>query len=260
MREVLHDIRTGKFAKQWIDENAAGKPEYQRLYDADLRPADREGRARGCARKWPGCRASRTRRRPDHERPRTPIASGRAGPRPPSGSGGDLRRPARRRGAGARGRHPYLRLSGRRDHARLRRAARLVADPHPGPARAGGGAGRGRLGPGHRQAGRVPRDLRAGRDQPRHRHRQRLHGQRADGRDHRPGALGPDGHRRLPGGRHLRHHPADREAQLRRPQPGRHSGGVRRGLRAGAVRASRAGADRSAQERDAGPVDRRQRL
>ena len=32
-----------------------------------------------------------------------------------------------------------------------------------------------------------------------------------------------DGHRRLPGGRHLRHHPADREAQLRRPQPGRHS-------------------------------------
>jgi ketol-acid reductoisomerase len=44
MREVLHDIRTGKFAKQWIDENAAGKPDYQRLYDEDLdRPIEKVG-------------------------------------------------------------------------------------------------------------------------------------------------------------------------------------------------------------------------
>jgi ketol-acid reductoisomerase len=44
MQEVLHDIRTGKFAKQWIDENAAGKPEYQRMYDADLaQPIEKVG-------------------------------------------------------------------------------------------------------------------------------------------------------------------------------------------------------------------------
>ena len=36
MREVLGDIRNGSFAKQWIAENAAGKPEYDRLLAADL--------------------------------------------------------------------------------------------------------------------------------------------------------------------------------------------------------------------------------
>jgi ketol-acid reductoisomerase len=44
MQEVLQDIRTGKFAKQWIDENAAGKPEYQKMYDADLdQPIEKTG-------------------------------------------------------------------------------------------------------------------------------------------------------------------------------------------------------------------------
>jgi len=44
MQEVLQDIRTGKFAKQWIDENAAGKPDYQRMYDADLeQPIEKVG-------------------------------------------------------------------------------------------------------------------------------------------------------------------------------------------------------------------------
>ena len=36
MREVLGDIRDGSFAKAWIAENAAGKPEYDRLLAADL--------------------------------------------------------------------------------------------------------------------------------------------------------------------------------------------------------------------------------
>jgi ketol-acid reductoisomerase len=36
MREVLSDIRTGKFAQAWIDENANGKVKYQQMYDADL--------------------------------------------------------------------------------------------------------------------------------------------------------------------------------------------------------------------------------
>lgn len=44
MQEVLQDIRTGKFAKQWIDENAAGKPEYQKMYEADLaQPIEKTG-------------------------------------------------------------------------------------------------------------------------------------------------------------------------------------------------------------------------
>ena len=36
MQEVLDDIRDGTFAKRWIAENEAGKPEYERLMKADL--------------------------------------------------------------------------------------------------------------------------------------------------------------------------------------------------------------------------------
>ncbi len=36
MQEVLKDIQDGVFARNWIAENKAGKPEYQRLMDADL--------------------------------------------------------------------------------------------------------------------------------------------------------------------------------------------------------------------------------
>ena len=60
-----------------------------------------------------------------------------------------------------------------------------------------------------------------GRDQPGHPDRRRLHGLGADRRDHRAGRPAVDRHRRLPGGRHLRHHDADHQAQL----PGAASGG-----------------------------------
>ena len=44
MGEVLADIQSGAFARQWIAENAAGKPEYQRMWDADLaQPIERIG-------------------------------------------------------------------------------------------------------------------------------------------------------------------------------------------------------------------------
>src|SRR6185436_12467566 len=44
MREVLADIRTGKFAHDWIEENKAGKPRYQAMYDADLaQPIEKVG-------------------------------------------------------------------------------------------------------------------------------------------------------------------------------------------------------------------------
>jgi len=36
MKEVLHDIQEGAFARRWIEENAAGQPEYRRLLQADL--------------------------------------------------------------------------------------------------------------------------------------------------------------------------------------------------------------------------------
>jgi ketol-acid reductoisomerase len=36
MKEVLSDIQSGAFARQWIAESEAGKPEYQRMWDADL--------------------------------------------------------------------------------------------------------------------------------------------------------------------------------------------------------------------------------
>jgi len=36
MRKVLKEVQTGKFARQWIRENAQGRPNYQKLLDADI--------------------------------------------------------------------------------------------------------------------------------------------------------------------------------------------------------------------------------
>ncbi len=36
MQEILDDIRDGSFARQWIEENKAGQPEYKRMMDEDL--------------------------------------------------------------------------------------------------------------------------------------------------------------------------------------------------------------------------------
>jgi ketol-acid reductoisomerase len=45
MREVLKDIQTGQFARDWILENQAGKPRYRKLLDADLaHPIEETGR------------------------------------------------------------------------------------------------------------------------------------------------------------------------------------------------------------------------
>ncbi len=44
MREVLADIQSGAFARDWILENQAGKPRYQKLLDADLNhPIEKTG-------------------------------------------------------------------------------------------------------------------------------------------------------------------------------------------------------------------------
>jgi ketol-acid reductoisomerase len=44
MRDVLTDIRTGRFAHDWIEENRNGKAEYQKMYDSDLsQPIEKVG-------------------------------------------------------------------------------------------------------------------------------------------------------------------------------------------------------------------------
>ena len=46
MREVLEDIQSGSFARQWIAESAAGKPNYQAMWKADLeQPIEKVGAA-----------------------------------------------------------------------------------------------------------------------------------------------------------------------------------------------------------------------
>ena len=72
---------------------------------------------------------------------------------------------------------------------------------------------------------------------------------RAARRDHRPGALGGDRDRRLPGSRHLRHHDADHEAQLPGPARRRHPADARRGAPHRLDRPARAGAGRHRQGR-----------
>ena len=36
MAKILKEIQTGRFARQWIAENKAGRSEYNRLMKADL--------------------------------------------------------------------------------------------------------------------------------------------------------------------------------------------------------------------------------
>ncbi len=75
----------------------------------------------------------------------------------------------------------------------------------------------------HRQGGRLLGHVRPRRDEPGHRHRQRLDGLCADGLHYRLRGQLADRPRRLPGSRHYRHYDPDYEAQ--------HAGAQRRGHR-----------------------------
>ena len=77
------------------------------------------------------------------------------------------------------------------------------------------------------------------------------HGLGADGRDHRAGGPRDDRHGRLPGGRHLRHHDADHQAQLPRHRPGRHPTDDRGRVPPGIHRPTRPGAGGHPQGRSA---------
>ena len=66
MREVLRDIQTGDFARNWIDENDAGKPELSdAMLAADLdQPIEKVGAELRRHMAWLQTRA-RQRRRPE---------------------------------------------------------------------------------------------------------------------------------------------------------------------------------------------------
>ena len=44
MRKVLKEVQTGKFARQWIEENASGGKSYQQAAEGGHGPSDRESR------------------------------------------------------------------------------------------------------------------------------------------------------------------------------------------------------------------------
>ena len=152
--------------------------------------------------------------------------------------------------------HRHLRHPGRRHPPGLRPPDGLHADPpHPGPPRAGRRARRPGLRRRHRPGGRLHGDLRPRRDQPRHAAGRRPHGLGADGGRDRAGRRRDDRHRRLPGGRHPRHHDADHQAQLPGHRPRRHPAHDRRGLPHRLDRPSGPGARRRGQVGTAGADD-----
>ena len=201
-RQVLEEIRSGQFAREWIAENADGPAALPRAVAARPRATRSSTSARTLRERMAWLK--------------------RAGGAPERRGGAGAERTVKGaeallRGVARPGRRSRVRLSRRRDHAALRRAARVRHPAHPGAPRAGGRFRGRRLRARVRPAGRVHRDLRA---------RARPTSSPASpnafldsvphGRDHRPGRDSAHGHRRLPGSGHLRHHAADREAQLRR--------------------------------------------
>ena len=157
--------------------------------------------------------------------------------------------------AGGSGCHRRVRHPGRRDPAGVRPADGLLDPAHPGPARAGRRARRAGVRRRHRPGRRLHGHVRAGRDQPGDAARRRAHGLGPDRGRHRPGRCRGDRHRRLPGGRHPRHHDADHQAQLPGHRPRRDPAHRRRGVLHRLHRSSRPGAGRRRQVGAAGADD-----
>ena len=159
------------------------------------RPASSSTPCSGSCRAPAATRSSRweSGREDDRRRRDPPLARGR-------GRRGDVRHPRR-------GDHADVRRDGpRHDRAPRPRAPRAGRGPH--------GAGlRARV----RHGRRRDRDLRPGRDEPRHADRRRLDGLDPARLHHGPGPLDADRHRRVPGVRHHRDHDADRQALVARP-------------------------------------------
>ena len=50
MKQILGEIQSGEFAREWIAENRAGQENFQRMREEQAGPPDRDARARSCAR------------------------------------------------------------------------------------------------------------------------------------------------------------------------------------------------------------------
>ena len=50
MKKILGEIQAGEFAKEWIAENEAGRPNFNELRDAAGQAPDRGGRRRAARR------------------------------------------------------------------------------------------------------------------------------------------------------------------------------------------------------------------
>ena len=133
-------------------------------------------------------------------------------------------------------------LPGRRQPAHLRRLRGRGYPPHPGPPRGGRRPRRGGLREGHRQGRRGVRHQRPRGHQPADPDHRRDDGLGPGRVHHRPGAHRPARHRRLPGGRHDRHHDAGRQALGDDPEPAGAAAGDPRGIPARPHRPSRPGA------------------
>ena len=181
-----------------------------------------------------------------------PGAGRAAGPRPDPDRGDRRAEPrALPRGDGRRHRLRHPRWG---DPAGVRPAPGLgQGAAHPRSARAGRRPRRRGLCRRHRAGRGLHGHVRPRGHQPRDPARRCAHGLRADRGDHRPGQLGRHRHRRLPGGRHPRHHDADHQAQLPGDQCRRDPADHRRGLPHRLHRPPRPGARRHLQGRAPGP-------
>ena len=54
MKKILEEIQSGAFAKEWILENQAGRPQYTKLLEKDRNHPIENSRQGTCALKCPG--------------------------------------------------------------------------------------------------------------------------------------------------------------------------------------------------------------
>jgi ketol-acid reductoisomerase len=53
MKKILDEIQSGKFAKEWVLENQAGRPEYSRLLERDKNhPIEKVGKELRAQMSW----------------------------------------------------------------------------------------------------------------------------------------------------------------------------------------------------------------
>ena len=57
MKKILEEVRNGQFAREWILENQAGRPQYSKLLERDLNhPIEKVGKALRARMSWLGAK------------------------------------------------------------------------------------------------------------------------------------------------------------------------------------------------------------